>query len=298
MKSIFFQTILTQTVMFAIVAVGFNSCIEDDEQPDEQPVAVIGIILDKTTLSLITEQKQLLTAIVTPDNATDKTVTWTSSDASKATVANGTVTAVAEGTATITAKAGNQTATCVVTVKDPPVYVFINDVKWATRNVDAPGKFANKPESAGMFYQWNRKVAWPTTGTVTGWDNTIPTGTKWEKANDPSPVGWRIPTEEEINKLRDSEKVNYMYTKENNINGWKFIDKTTGDFLFLPTPGYRKAGDGMLFGVGSNAYYWINASFKDSENDTAGCLELDSFTMFGRYEYRDSGFNIRSVAEE
>ena len=33
--------------------------------------------------------------------------------------------------------------------------VVINGVKWATRNVAAPGKFATSPEDAGMFYQWN-----------------------------------------------------------------------------------------------------------------------------------------------
>ncbi len=55
-------------------------------------------------------------AKVEPDNATNKTVTWTTSDASVATVANGVVTAKAVGTATITAIAGGKTATCEVNV--------------------------------------------------------------------------------------------------------------------------------------------------------------------------------------
>ena len=38
------------------------------------------------------------------------------------------------------------------------VGVSIIGVTWATRNVDAPGKFAATPEDPGMFYQWNRKV--------------------------------------------------------------------------------------------------------------------------------------------
>lgn len=58
-----------------------------------------------------------LTATVLPDNATDKTVVWNSSDASVASVENGKVTAVAEGHAVITATASGKTAQCQVSVK-------------------------------------------------------------------------------------------------------------------------------------------------------------------------------------
>ena len=80
-------------------------------------VPVTSIQLDKTTLTLTEGDEATLAATVKPDNATDKTVTWTTSDATVATVADGKVTAVKEGTATITAKAGDKTATCTVTVK-------------------------------------------------------------------------------------------------------------------------------------------------------------------------------------
>ena len=82
---------------------------------------VTSITLDKTSASLKVKETITLAATVTPDDATDKTVTWTSSDNSVATVKDGVVTAVKIGTATITAKAGDKTATCSITVVATPV---------------------------------------------------------------------------------------------------------------------------------------------------------------------------------
>ena len=88
---------------------------------------VESITLNVTEQTLIEGETLALTANVTPENATNKTLTWTSSDESVATVdANGNVTAVKEGTATITVKAtdgSNASASCVVTVKAAVVLV-------------------------------------------------------------------------------------------------------------------------------------------------------------------------------
>jgi len=81
-------------------------------------VAVTGITLNKSSTTITKGNSETLTATITPSNATNKTVTWTTSNSSVATVSNGKVTAVAAGTATITAKSNNgKTATCIVTVK-------------------------------------------------------------------------------------------------------------------------------------------------------------------------------------
>ena len=80
-------------------------------------VAVKGITLNKTTATLTEGETLALSATVSPDNATDKTVTWTSSDASVASVSGGTVTALKAGKATIIASCGGKAATCEVTVK-------------------------------------------------------------------------------------------------------------------------------------------------------------------------------------
>ena len=83
-------------------------------------VPVTGVKLNKETLELFTDGSETLTATVEPGNATNKNVTWSSSDETIATVDNnGTVTAVGAGKATITATAGGITATCVVHVRKP-----------------------------------------------------------------------------------------------------------------------------------------------------------------------------------
>ena len=77
---------------------------------------VTSITLDRTTASLKVGQSVTLTATVNPSDATDKTVTWTSSNPSVAAVENGIVKAVKIGSATITAKAGDKTSTCIIHV--------------------------------------------------------------------------------------------------------------------------------------------------------------------------------------
>lgn len=86
------------------------------------PTPVTGVTLDAATLSLSIGSTHTLQATVTPANASDKSVSWSSSDEKIASVApNGLVTAVAAGTADITATTtdGNKTATCTVTVNPP-----------------------------------------------------------------------------------------------------------------------------------------------------------------------------------
>lgn len=86
---------------------------------EEQTVAVESVTLNKAELTLEVGGEETLTATVTPDNATDKTVTWSSDNTAVATVENGKITAVAAGTAMITATAGDKSATCTVTVNAP-----------------------------------------------------------------------------------------------------------------------------------------------------------------------------------
>jgi hypothetical protein len=79
-------------------------------------VAVAEVKFENTELSLYEGDETMLTASVLPEDATDKTIAWSSSDNSVATVESGKVKAIKEGTATITASAGAVKAECKLTV--------------------------------------------------------------------------------------------------------------------------------------------------------------------------------------
>ncbi|NLY43716.1 MAG: hypothetical protein GX066_07075, partial [Clostridiaceae bacterium] len=95
------------------------------------PVPVTGVSLDIKEATLKIGQILQLTATVEPENATNKAVTWSSSNEQVATVdQNGVVTAVGKGTAiiTVTTEDGGFTDTCIITVEEVPTVVTISDV--------------------------------------------------------------------------------------------------------------------------------------------------------------------------
>ena len=106
-------------VLIMVIGLFLVACGGDDESSS---VSVSGVSLDKTTMTLFINHGETttLTASISPANATNKAVSFSSSDTSKVTVdANGKVTPVAIGnvTITVTTADGNKTANCTVTVK-------------------------------------------------------------------------------------------------------------------------------------------------------------------------------------
>ena len=115
-------------MVLLMLCMGLTSCDDILGQFDNPfgplSISVTSVELDADEMTLTVGDVGQLIATVGPENATDKTVTWTSSKESVATVdATGKVTAVAEGTATIKAKAGSISTTCIVTVKAATVAV-------------------------------------------------------------------------------------------------------------------------------------------------------------------------------
>ena len=107
-------------VATVLLSTSFWSCSKNEEpEPTPPAVTVTGVTLNKTDLMLEIGGSETLTATVAPADATNKNVTWKSSDATVATVDdNGKVTGVAAGEATITVTTedGGKTATCKVSV--------------------------------------------------------------------------------------------------------------------------------------------------------------------------------------
>lgn len=99
-----------------------------------EPIAVTSVSLNKTAAALKTGETLQLTATVMPVNAADKSVVWTTSNSSVATVSNGKVYAKAEGKAVITAKAGGKQKQCSITVQEKNKNIAVKSIKLSKSN--------------------------------------------------------------------------------------------------------------------------------------------------------------------
>ena len=145
------------------------------------PVAVTGVTLDKTSLSLEAGQTAQLTATVQPGNADNQAVTWSSSDNNIVSVdATGKITANAKGSATITVTTadGGKTATCTVTVTEPAAPVAVTGV---TLNKNNTTIYTGRTETLTATIQpadaTNKAVTWTSDNTgVATVNNGVVTG--------------------------------------------------------------------------------------------------------------------------
>ena len=176
--------------------------------------------------------------------------------------------------------------------------VVINGTRWATRNVAAPGAFAQHAHDAGMFFQWNRRIGWSTTDPMVSspagatWSNTHVTDETWVRTNDPCPLGWRMPTLQELQSLGVG---NTWVTNWNDtgVNGSLF--GTAPNLLFLPAAGARLT-NGALAYVGNWGHVW--SSTQGSSMATAwGLLFGGGTTLVSGDSARALGLSVRCVAE-
>ena len=169
--------------------------------------------------------------------------------------------------------------------------VVINDVRWATRNVNTPGTFVATPQSIGMYFQWDRRQGWATTGEVTGWDSSFSSATGWQSENNPCPPGWRVPTREELNSVNRGGR---WVTNWNNtgVNG-RLLGSEPNQ-IFLPATGWRRGGEGILGSVNGSGHYWSSTPNNDN---SAWALGFNSFNAATGNFWRAHAAAVRCVAE-
>ena len=283
---------------------------------------VTSISLNKTSLSLEIGDEVTLSVTILPDNANDKSYTWSSSDSSIASVDNsGKVTARANGNATIKATANDGSgvfASCSVVVFEEKVDMGIktSDGKtlyWSTRNLCESG-FVNSPEEYGDYYAWGETApkenySWSTykfgtssSGPFSKYNNsssygTVDNKTVLEPEDDVAHVKlggkWRMPTDAEWTELRT--KCTWTWVMNYNgsgING-RLVKATNGNSIFLPAAGRGT----VLFGAGSFGSYWSSSLYTDGP-DSAWFVFFDYDHVFRRSdEDRYNGHSVRPVSE-
>lgn len=231
-------------------------------------VPVTGITIDQGATAEVEEGKTItLTATVQPDNATDKTVTWVSAHESIATVVDGVVTGIAPGQAIISAKAGDKTATCTVTVTRAAVAYEAVDlglsVKWGNKNVGA-----EFPEDPGDYFAWGEtavKDNYTLENYVFGPDLTQASKyfgsgrTVLEEADDAARVnlgeGWRMPTQDEWDEL--IHQCTAQWTTQNDKTG-VLVTAQSGASIFLPAAGVCN-DYGNPWSLGAQGFYWSSS---------------------------------------
>jgi uncharacterized protein (TIGR02145 family) len=163
--------------------------------------------------------------------------------------------------------------------KEEPPYTEIAGIKWADVNLiadpnDVTGMtsiFAERPDMYTDFYQFNRKKAWPATGTVTDFPTTNPTTGDWDTANISCPSGYRLPTIAEFQSLVDS---GYKWCDINSIgnevagvlfghncNRVQDINNLLGS-IFLPAAGNR-TNTGSIYYQGIQVRYWSSSQYNN-----------------------------------
>lgn len=154
MKTIKF---LTAIVAASLLMVG---CDKNKNNDGEKTVEVEDIYIEGPEADLVVGDTFTIKAVISPDNATNKSIKWSSDNESVATVDKGEVTAVAAGSAVITAKAGGLEATCTVTVKEETPDVLTGTV-WvcSSTNHNFPRRLEFKEEASRLFIDNNHYSA-------------------------------------------------------------------------------------------------------------------------------------------
>lgn len=302
--------------------------------PSNKMVQSITLNESSINLGLEYQTTKQLTASISPSDAANPSVVWGSSDTGVATMKNGLVTAVGEGTATITCTSldgSNISALCSVRVwgdhsgiLDGRQYVDLalpSGTLWAAWNVGA-----EKPEDYGDFFAWGETE--PQEDNAYSWtsykfckevnDRDEPSLTKYcvetshgfgghtdgrtelLPEDDAAYVNWgsdwRMPTREQFEELH--EGCTWDFTFLNGVRGYRAVSKNNGQSIFLPAAGCVSGG---VRNDNHWGYYYSRTMYKDNENYFR---DLSASSLFyyladkvsvDDYRIRYMGLSIRPV---
>ena len=270
----------------------------------DNAVRITKITLSPSQLSMRTSDTPVqLTAAITPADATEKGLFWMSSNPNVATVSDGLVTAVGEGDAVISAVArdgSNARGTCQVVVEEDLMAVDLGlSVLWANVNVGA-----TVSSECGDYFAWGETVS----KTQYNWDTyafgTEPALTKYTAAG---PVvlemdddaarkvlggRWRMPTIEEMNKLRN--QCSWSWSSRNGQNGF-LVTAKNGKSIFLPAAGTALSSDKPK--PGKEGVYWTSSLYT-SLPSRSWKLTFTASEAKTTYGDRCYGYSVRAVMDK
>ena len=203
-------------------------------------VDVTGITINADNFTLPMGVCKTIVATVAPDNATDKTVVWTSDNEEVAVVnENGVVMALATGDATITATSGGKSAQCTVNVIDYVDLGLPSGTIWAAYNVGATsgigfGDYFCRGETfVKDNYDWDYY-------TFRYKELPSPLTSSYDAATVNMGADWRIPTYAECDELK--ELCHWIWTLDYNgtgIAGHLVYYNSEDNYMFVPAAGYK-----------------------------------------------------------
>ena len=278
-------------------------------------VAVSSVSINPNEITVLEGKSASLSAVIEPENATDKSVIWSSDNESVAKVdASGHITAGSAGVAviTVTTADGGKTGTCTVTVTEQEgEYEWVDlglpsGLKWATCNVGA-----RSPEDYGDYFAWGEvetkdNYDWTTyrwsnaTGKVlTKYNNRSSYGEEDNKmvleATDDAALAswngiWRMPTSADFAEL--SGTCTTAWETINGVYGMRLTSRNNGKSIFFPAAG-RMNGLGR-FDDGERGYYWSSSLYSGEPIHASGFFFL-STSVYNYHYSRCLGLPVRPV---
>ena len=275
----------------AVVALAIVACNK------EEGAKIDSIKVVPETKTLYTDEALPELAVVLDPEDANVTVEWTSSAPELVTVSDKGVLAFAvkdiedaEKTVTITAKAGEKTADCVLTVKGQisryEVLDFTADFgfQMLDRNVGAKTK-----EEVGNYYQWgkNTPVAANDETEVNAnynaeWGPTSEGFADWTVAeNTPCPKGWSLPNDEQMKKVKAKLDIigdwyYEMATDEECAEAFAIVDK----MALVECGQFKKESTTQKY-LPEAKYFWTSYTFKDDADvSKVGTFEYNNFPTY------------------